>query len=255
MKRILKLIFATIILTLSGVSAFAQGKVYTRKARIADFPTCTTKIVSSGDSFLDIAFRKEISTRWRISPYEFCTQSEYEKLKSNNSLYFLYIGVDKGVCFLVLEKGGMEDAENNLKRPFELVRIPICSQGMPSGRELLHIGAFLDILQAYTEDAMVSEQTAYSGLRRYNKSFSGKTVCFNQDKADTLFTEGAPDTLVAIYVCPEETGKDKRCYRMLISTDTHELYYYKEYPFRKGTEAQFSKREIDKIGKKNTVIE
>ena len=52
----MKLIFATIILTLSGVSAFAQGKVYTRKARIADFPTCTTKIVSGGDSFLDIAF-------------------------------------------------------------------------------------------------------------------------------------------------------------------------------------------------------
>lgn len=104
MKRIMKLIFATIILTLSGVSAFAQGKVYTRKARIADFPTCTTKIVSGGDSFLDIAFRKEMSTRWRISPYEFCTQSEYEKLKSNNSLYFLYIGVDKGVCFLVLER-------------------------------------------------------------------------------------------------------------------------------------------------------
>ena len=102
---------------------------------------------------------------------------------------------------------------------------------------------------------MVSEQTAYSGLRRYNKSFSGKTVCFNQDKADTLFTEGAPDTLVAIYICPEETGKDKTCYRMLISTDTHELYYYKEHPFRKGTEAQVYKIERDKIGKKNTVIE
>lgn len=32
-------------------------------------------------------------------PYEFCTQSEYEKLKSNNSLYFLYIGVDKESAF------------------------------------------------------------------------------------------------------------------------------------------------------------
>ncbi len=254
MKSTLKLIFSIVILTLYGLPSFAQGKVYTRKARMADFPTCTTKIVSSGDSFLDIAFRKEISTRWRISPYEFCTPQEYDQLKTDNSLYFLYIGTDGGVCFLVLEKGGKEEAENNLGRPFEVVRIPICSQSMPNGRELMYIGAYLDVLQAYTEDAMVSEQAAYSGLKWYNKPFTGKTVCFEQDLSDTLFTEGRPDTIVSIYINPDEPGKDKKCFRMLISTDTHELFYYKELPFKKGDEMPFSEKEKVRIGKKNTII-
>lgn len=239
---------------LSSPTAAAQGKVYTRKARLADFPTRTTKVVSAGNSFLDIAFRKEISTRWRISPYEFCTPDYFDSQKENSSLYFLYLGTGEGITFIVLCKGGKEDKENNLGKPFEVARIPICSAGFPSGHELMYMGAFIDILQAYVEDAMVSDKAAYAGMSWFDRPFQGKTICLDTEMSDELYMQGESDTLISVIVSPEEPGTDNKCYKMLISADTHEMYYFKESPFKKGDEAAFTRREIKQFGRKNGII-
>ena len=84
MKNIAKHIFILLAFLLCTLEAFPQGKVYTRKAKLEDFPISTTKVVIDGNSFLGIALREEIALRWRISPYEHCTPQEYEQLKTNH---------------------------------------------------------------------------------------------------------------------------------------------------------------------------
>ena len=80
-----------------------QGQVYTRKARLEDFSTRTTKIVLSGLPMFDIVLKEEVSSRWRISPYEFCTFKEYERYKNRNLYYFMRFGFRPAKVFMLAQ--------------------------------------------------------------------------------------------------------------------------------------------------------
>mgnify|MGYP004619940007 FL=1 len=245
MRRLFSVLFLSFLICLG---AGAQGKLYTRKAKLEDFPTRTVKVVIGGSSFLDLSFREEITTRWRISPYEFCSPAEYESLKSDNSLYFLRIVSDEGVAFLLLTKGGKEDEDDNLKKPFEVIRVPIASIDDPSGKELMFMGAFVDILQAFVEDAMVSDKAAYSGLKWYNsRKFSGRKIYLNDpDLVDEKYLSGEDGALVGICIAPTLVSFGSRCYKMVISADTHELYYFNASKYSGSRDREFTEREIKK---------
>lgn len=253
---VLNLAALVLLLSVSCPDVFGQGRQYTRKARLEDFPTRTTKVVIGGTSFLDLAFREEISTRWRISPYEFCTPEDYEALKSDSAFYFLSIASDRGVVFLILAKGGREDDADNLRKPFEVIRIPIASIGDPSGKELMFMGAFVDIMQAFVEDAMVSDNAAYSGLKWYNsRKFKGKTIYVNDgDAVDSLYLAGERDALLGITVAPTAISSGSRCYKMLVSADSHELYYYSSRKYGGSKDAEFTDREIRQFNKRNGAV-
>lgn len=245
-----------IILTLAllcSICAYGQGKLYTKKARLEDFPTKTTKVVIEGTSFLGAALREEISTRWRISPYEFCNSSQYESLRDDNSLYFLNMAEDEGIAFLILSKGGKEDEVDNLKKPFEVIRMPIASIGDPTGKELMFMGAFIDIMQAFVEDAMLSDKAAYAGLKWYNtRKFNGKSIYVNNSEAiDSLYLEGAPEALLGITIAPTVISSKSKCYKMLVSADTHELYYFKSKRFTGSRDTEFTESEIKQFNRRN----
>ncbi len=256
MKPRLLHLFLTASLLLAGLSAFGQGKVYTRKVRFEDFPTRTTKIVMAGNSILELALHEEVSIHWRISPFEFCTPEEYAALKSSNNHYFLNLAHDEGIAYLILTKGGREDEKESLKKPFEVVRMPIANYEEPSGRELILMGAFLDIIQNFVEEAMISDRTAYSGLSATNsKQLEGKTLYLNPDRADEACLQQEADALVAITIAPSQISFDTVCYKMLISADTHELLFYEKARYKGPNDGKFTDAEIRKFERKGLVIE
>lgn len=255
MKNTAKHIFILLAFLLCAIDAFSQGKVYTRKARLEDFPIRTTKVVIDGNSFLGIALREEIALRWRISPYEHCTPAEYDKLKTDNNFYFINLVEEDGIAFLTLSKGGKEEDDNQFKRPFEVVRVPFASVGDPSGRELIFMGAFVDILQIFVEDAMLADQVAYSGLKHYNSSnLSFKTIYLDPEKADEQYLNNTPGTLVGICIAPTEISKRSYCYKMLITADSHELYYYKKAKYRGSKDTSFTESEIKHFINRDGII-
>ncbi len=250
-----KLILTGLIIFLSLGCASAQGKIYTRKMRLADFPTKTTKIVVGNSSFFEISLREEITARWRISPYEFSSPEEYESLKQDSNYYILSLGEKNGISYIVIEKGGKANDVDNLKNPFEVIRFPFSSAGSPNGSELIYMGAFIDIIQAYIEGAMVSDKLAYSGLGVYDKPrLKGKTVYVNSEECDRVFLDAANDAVVGLVVAPNEIENGYLCYKMLIATDSHELLYYKEHKFKKEEDRIFSDREIKMFERKHGII-
>lgn len=252
MKKALTTLIILSLFSLTGADAFAQGKLYTRKAKLEDFPTRTTKVVTSSTNLLELRLREEISTSWRISPFEFCTAKEFNAQNTDNSLYFLYIGQLQGLSYLVLYKGGKPDETESLLKPFEVVRVPLAATGSPNGRELLFMAGFIDILQAFVEDSMVSDAAAYNGLRWYNeRSLEGKKVYLDPDMADDAFYEGEPDALAAISIAPHTPEEGNICFKMLISTDTHELFYFEQCRFRTPADAGFGPKDVRKIMKRN----
>ena len=69
----LKKMFLTLLCVGMVFSAAAQVQITTRKAKIGDFTQKILKVVLPGQPLDKAAFEQEISSGWRISPYEFCT--------------------------------------------------------------------------------------------------------------------------------------------------------------------------------------
>ena len=142
MKRLL--IFIEIILLSSALfipaTSLAQAQINTKKVKISDFTSKTTRVVTAGNPFYDSALKEEISARWRISPFEFCSLEEFEQTKCSEDYYFLLVTKgqfkkesEPGIQFLTLVKGG-KDAEKGIDQMLEIVSMPFAAADSPSGR-------------------------------------------------------------------------------------------------------------------------
>lgn len=267
------------LLCFAPLLCWGEGKIFTKKARLADFSTKTTKVVLSGSSILDATLSDEIMTRWRISPFEFCTVEEFEALKGDPSYYFLRLVTaptraerNSGIVFLSLMKGGRTDSRETLDASFEVIRIPFAASGESTGREFIYMPAFIDIIQSFVEDSIVTEGTAYLGLggnagkmifkngtriliseedlceRVSERSVARRArrgIEFTSTYAvDSTFLSGAAGVLVGVVMTPMSPGKGARSYQMLISADTHELYYYSRRPYSDADQRGFRREDL-----------
>ena len=277
MKKILIIITAVLL----PVLAQAQAQINTKKVKIGDFTEKVTKVVLSGNQFIDGILQDEIAARWRISPYEFCTHQEFEDLKTSSDYYFLMTTTGQfrkesgpSIQYLTIVKGGPE-AEIGLDKMLEVVSMPIASAQFPSGRELVFLPAMLDIIQDYTMDSMDEDTKAYGGLGVYasrimknnnfnivfaeddlassvdetvrNKYFNGNITSADVDDSDKFLKENAESTLVSYTVAPFDPQPGSFCYKMLIDTQNYRLYYFKKDKISKKKGAGFSAADLKKI--------
>lgn len=284
MKRIFSILGIVIVLALCAPPcASGQAKINTKKVKIADLPTRTTKVVLGQGGIMDSALRDEVSARWRISPYEFCTVEEYNSLKENPDYYFLLIARSnekeyKGMLTLTLMKGGKAKAEDPQKRPVDVASLPISSSDFPSGREVVFLPALVDIIQDYVTRAMKSDGAGYSGFNIYASQVRRtgiKRIYFSEDdlipdmdaafkeryfdedmlimseaEADKAFQDGTYNTLVSFVVAPFDPQNGSWCYKMLIDAGTHELLYFRHHRINARNWAGFLPKDIKKISSK-----
>ena len=276
MKKLIILITALIMPLMAG----AQAQITTKKVKIEDFTQKVTKVVLNGNPFYDTSFKDEVAARWRISPYEFCTLEEFEGLKGNDSYYFLILTQGQfrketapGLQFISLVKGG-QGAEKGIGDMLEVVSLPFASAEYTSGRELIFLPAFLDIIQSHTLEAMENDFNAYGGLSNTAQKLGkagnmdiviseddlnslvskemtdseGMTVT-DEDDADSYMLDEVSGTLVSYVVAPSEPVKGSFCYKMLIDAQTHELYYYRKHKISPKAGVGFLPEDIERINK------
>ena len=276
MKKLIILITALIMPLMAG----AQAQITTKKVKIEDFTQKVTKVVLNGNPFYDTSFKDEVAARWRISPYEFCTLEEFEGLKGNDSYYFLILTQGQfrketapGLQFISLVKGG-QGADKGIGDMLEVVSLPFASAEYPSGRELIFLPAFLDIIQNHTLEAMENDFNAYGGLSNTAQKLGkagnmdiviseddlnslvskemtdseGMTVT-DEDDADSYMLDEVSGTLVSYVVSPSEPVKGSFCYKMLIDAQTHELYYYRKHKISPKAGVGFLPEDIERINK------
>jgi len=240
--------FAIIILcfVLPFQSSAIGAKIYTKKAKLEDFTASTLRVVATGKTDFDTALSDEISTRWNLSPYEFISPGIYKGCGNSNSYYFLLVESRDGVDFLSLRKGGKEKDENSFKRPFEVVSIPISSTGGSYRQAIIYLPAYIDIIQRYVRGAINSDSQAYAGLAKSNISnLNGKEACLDDNQSEIWFKKEEPNTLIGVIISPLNPQKGQAFYRMLISTDTHELFYFRTQKLKEGEKPEWSR--MDRI--------
>ena len=264
------------------VLTWGQAQINTKKVKIGDFTQKITKIVLSGNEFIDTAFKDEVTARWRISPYEFCTLEEFNNMKNSEEYYFLIItngqfkkDLSPTIQFMTLIKGG-KGSDQGIDGMLEIVSLPIASAQFPSGREITYIPAFLDIIQDYTLDSMEKDANAYGGLTNYTAnivrsedmkiafskddlavsldsleegtdSFGKDMLIMEEEEADALMADGAEGTIVSYVVAPFEPQNGMYCYKMLIDTQNHKLYYYKRHKITDKAGPGFLKDDLKRI--------
>ena len=133
--------------------------------------------------------------------------------------------------------------------------MPMASVDAPSGRELVFMGAFLDIIQHFIEQAILSDKVAYGGLEASNDvRLKGKTVYLDPDEADEAYLEEKADALLGITIAPEEISFKTVCYKMLISADTHELLYYEKSRYKGPADGQFTDAEARRFSRRGATV-
>ena len=183
------------IALLMPLLALAQAQIDTKKVKISDFTQKITKVVLTGNQFYDTCLQGEVSTKWHVSPYEFCSMSEFDKIKSDDSYYFLLTTkgqfkkeTEPGLTFLTLVKGGKE-SEKGIGEMLEIVAFPYASAEDPSGREISFLASILDIIQNYALDSMEKDINAYTGLPNYTMNIT------KSGKMKLVFAEGVISAL------------------------------------------------------------
>lgn len=279
MKRLL----TGALLILWGIAALAQGKVSTKKYIISDFSDKITKVVLPGSDVLDGALRQEVVNCWTLSPFEFCSPADFEKLKKSPDYYFLLAGATQfkgetapSLVFLTLVKGGPEAGEGT-SGMHEVISIPLCPAGSSTGRELVYLGSMINSIQDFTEAAMASEKTAYMGTAWFNGSYrrEGKMMTIrmsvddvdasvknpsryldedfrivSEDEADEVFLTSSFNTLCSYVVAPLlPVEGSSMCYNMLFEANTHRLVYISRHKISDGKGAGFLDRDLKKIAR------
>ena len=266
------------------VAMSAQAQITTKKMKLEDFPEKITKIVLSGNAFLDGELKAGIKNHWTISPYEFCTLDEFDRLKGSEDYYFLLtvLGqfrkeIEPGIEMLSLVKGG-KGSDKNLDKMLEVVTIPLRSADYPSGRELIFLPAIIDIIQSHVLASMEKDIIGYSSLGQYCINIAGadgmsiiisendlaeqvgesfiesiknenfKVVC--EEEADEMMEAGAANTLVSYTVAPYDAQNGSYCYKMLINARTHKLYYFRKHKISRNAGSGFLPEDIIRIAGK-----
>ena len=271
------------LLILYCIFAGAQGRVSTKKYIISDFSDKITKVVLPGSDLLDGALRQEVVNCWTLSPFEFCTPADFEKLKKSPDYYFLLAGSTQfkgemapSLVFLTLVKGGPEAGEGT-SGMHEVISIPLCPTGTSTGRELVYLGAMVNSIQDFTEAAMLSEKTAYLGTEWFNSAYrrEGKMmsiwmsrddidssvkdpakyldtdfVLVSEDESDEKFLTSAFNTLCSCVVAPLFPVEGASwSYQMLFEANTHRLVYISRHKISQGKGAGFLDKDLKKIAR------
>ena len=266
------------------VSMFSQAQITTKKMKLEDVPEKVTKVVLSGNMFIDGAIEDAVKNRWTVSPYEFCSFQEFESLKGKEDYYFLMVVTGQfrkesvpGLAMLSLVKGG-KGSDLSLDKMLEVVTVPICSADYPSGREITFMPALIDIVQNHVLASMERDYSAYGGLEtnstRLDAARSKRIVIADTDlssevddaflealpgdrieivpeaDADALLEAGVSNTLVSYTVSPYDAGPGSYCYKMLVDTQTHSLYYYRKHRISKNAGPGFLPEDISRIARR-----
>lgn len=228
MKRPTGKILLVFVLLMIPLLSWGQKRIYTKSFRMQDIKSKTTKVVLSLAPEFDQALRENVTSLWTISPYEFCTREEFDKQKNNPDLCFLYPETKRGIIFLTLAKGGKKNDPNPLKRPLEVISVPVSGEMDTSGQVLLYMPVFLSIVQDYTEAAMESEPAAYSGIGAITHGTpNGITVYTDPAEAAEAFRNRRPASAVRIVISPDGSPNSKPHYKMTFSTADYRLFSYR----------------------------
>lgn len=244
----------------------------------------TCVVLENGNSSFNVFIRRAMDEYWKITPYEYINSDDFKNKKSDPSFSFILLTEtnferDKSKTsyyFINLLQG--KNVQSISQMP-EICAIPLSFAGEDDLEYGYKLGAILSFMQKHAE--MISNDPSLTGrryLRYYNKNIpllTGKTILVKQEDLSPAIN--TIEKINAIYknrveIVPEETImkaiKDKAagmvilhkvgpvgdsvsgyCFKMLISTDDSEMYYYNQHLIDKANPNGLLPTDLKRLGR------
>ncbi len=244
----------------------------------------TCVVLENGNSSFNVFIRRAMDEYWKITPYEYINSDDFKNKKSDPSFSFILLTEtnferDKSKTsyyFINLLQG--KNVQSISQMP-EICAIPLSFAGEDDLEYGYKLGAILSFMQKHAE--MISNDPSLTGrryLRYYNKNIpllTGKTILVKQEDLSPAIN--TIEKINAIYknrveIVPEETImkaiKDKAagmvilhkvgpvgdsvsgyCFKMLISTDDSEMYYYNQHLIDKANPNGLLPADLKRLGR------
>lgn len=256
--------------------------VFQKKDDLKDFSSKTTQIVVKGNNSLDdMMLIDAVKKYWHLSPYEICSMERFDQIKCDTSYYFL-MRVDgqfskereAAMEFLTLLKGD-EKAAQGINHMPEILSLPYRPLNDRSGDSFAYLEPFINIIQNHVIKIQEHKISSIIGISAYSDGMNGvndKTILFEEDdfafevtqemldndfhgkaklaskdEIEKAIKEWRPNTLVSVVVSPSVEQKGSFCFKMLISTDTRELFFYRKHKLMGKVGIGFSKEDYKRI--------
>ena len=190
----------------------------------------------------DLLLRKAIEADWFLSPYEFCSWEDFERIKTDSTYYFLIRATgqhssenEPAMEFWTLLKGSPDATEGISGLP-EVLSLPLQPLQDNSGRIFPFLPAYVRIIQQHITKVIREDRGHFSGLNEYANGMdntSGLTLLFSKDDFASPVTEEELNKLFAgharLVLYPSINQRGSYCYKMILRADTYELLFYRKH--------------------------
>ena len=263
----------------SGV--FAQKFIRETRNTFTGFGAKITKVVIPSNTLPDMVLRDAVNKGWRISPFEFCTVEEYERLKGDTSYFFLMRvdgrykkDLEPKIEYLTLLQGGPEVKRGTYNNK-NIITLPIQEAEDVSGVNLHLLPIYIDVIQNHIYKIQKDVTLAFKGNSFYadrvtevkdkkllvaaeflsftpaeteiQDLFKGKAQLVSQEDVEDAVMSNKENTVVTILIKPRGNSRGSYCYKMLIGTDSHELLFFRRHKISLLLPAGFTREDIRKI--------
>lgn len=262
-------------------SLFSQKILRDTRNTFNTFASKITKVVIPSTSLADLMLRDAVNRGWRISPFEFCTLEEFNRIKADTNYFFLMRvdgmyrrDLEPKVEYLTLFKGGPE-VKRGLFSSHNIITLPLQQSDDLTGVTLNLLPIYVDIIQNHIYKVQRDLSLAFKGNSFYAervKEAKGKNILFSKEsinydirdydiasmfKGEAKLTtasdiEGAvvnnrENTVVAVVILPKGDPAGSFCYKLMIDTGTHELLFFRRHRISSRMPAGFTREDLRKI--------
>ncbi len=287
MKSFKKILIA-LVATFIAAPAVSQAQVFSKKEDLKDLNSKTLMVVLENNSMIDLTLKQAVEKEWSLSKIEFCDLDKFEKIKTDTSYYFLIRvkGIFKkerepSIEFLSLLKGG-DEAYLGIDQMYDVLSLPFQQIDDPDGYIIPYIDAYINIIEAHVLRVQKKKIAATLGLSWYSnrlQELKDKIILVNKvDLSDIVSKEEANDILeksgkvveedeiydaidnkkanmvYTICIGPDVEKQGSYCYKMVVSADSHDIYYYRKQKVNSKNPKGFLPEDLKKIAIPNALF-
>lgn len=258
-----------------------KAQVFSKKDDLKDLNHKTLMVVLENNSMMDLMLKKAVESQWELSKVDFCDLDKFEQIKSDSSYYFLIRveGIFKkerepSIEFLSLLKGGAE-ANNGIDAMYDVLSLPLQETDDQDGYIIPYLDTYINIFEAHVLRVQKKKIAATLGLSWYSnriQELRDKTILVNEaDLAPDLTKEDAenilketgkvvdedeiyeaidnraPKTAFTICIGPKIEKMGSYCYKMVISAESDDIYYYRKQKVNAKASTGFQPDDLKKI--------
>ncbi|MCB8963462.1 MAG: hypothetical protein H6536_00290 [Bacteroidales bacterium] len=281
----MKKLTTTILLTAMVFGLFAQRNLV-RPEDVKAFLASKTYVVLEDNpmSGYNVEIRDAVERSWKITPYEFISAKEFEKVRNDINKSFLVLiqmkfDGDKSVPIYNFLSASLGAAVKKITDMPDICSIPLSYNGLPEDTYSFKLEGIIRFMQNYintinsdptlikkdafkfynknsktiktkelwvTESSLDKETRALSDIR---KNYKHNIKVVNPEDIQNAIKEKNPNVLYLHKVGPEGSRMQWRVWKMIIGAGDDIMYYYDLHNVSKSEGDGFLTKDFKKINR------